>query len=162
MKITKVICVVLSMGLLSTGLVAQAQRPNLEPGLNTMARNGVPAGWTEATWLSADGEMTVGASEEGKFEVVLELTGLVPEGTYAVWGASRRALNVRISPLVDDTPSQFTATAEGTATHTLSIPTDHNHSLLVISYHPEGISADNEPGDNAFGQFIAEFPEPAN
>ncbi|MEM6432164.1 MAG: hypothetical protein AAF708_23200 [Deinococcota bacterium] len=151
------LCVVL----LNTAVV-QAQRLNLEPGLNAMARNGVPEGWTEVAWLSADGEMTVGMSQEGSFEVVLELSGLVPEGTYAVWGASRGTFSVRIRPITSNTPDAFVASAEGTALHTVNIPADNNHRFLIITYHPDGVSAGNKPGDDAFGHFIAEFPEPIN
>ena len=154
----KIILTTLCLVLLNT-MVVQAQRLNLEPGLNAMARNGVPEGWTEVAWLSADGEMTVSASQGDSFEVALELSGLVPDGTYAVWGASRGTFNVRIRPIAGNTPDSFVATAEGTAIHAVSIPDDADHRFLVITYHPDGVPAGNKPGDDAFGQFIAEFPE---
>lgn len=139
------------------GLFAVAQ----EMGLMATADSGLPEGYTEATWLAATVSSQVSAVADGTYDVTLELGGLVPEGLYTVWAVTERLVGMRVEAAGGLPGNEFSADAEGNATHTISVPADNGYDMLVVAYHADNMTHGDNPGamgEVTFSHVAGPFP----
>lgn len=133
-------------------------------GLMATADSGLPEGYTEETWLDATADSQVSATDDGRYEVALELTGLVPEGLYTVWAVTERLVGMNVEPAGGLPDNEFTADAEGNATHTITVPADNSYDMLVVAYHADDMTHGDNPGamgEVTFSHVAGPFPSPS-
>lgn len=133
-------------------------------GLMATTNSGLPEGYTEATWLNATADSQVSAAEDDMYEVTLELTGLVPEGLYTVWAVTERLVGMNVEPAGGLPGNEFSADADGNATHTMAVPADNGYDRLVVAYHADDMTHGDNPGamgEVTFSHVAGPFPNPS-
>ncbi len=120
-------------------------------------------GFTLGSWLGAGGTVSI-TPRDGKATIVVSLRGLRPGGTYSLFENHFDEKPVGFTPLDGTgTTNSFTASAEGTATVTVTTPhvPTHDNAVLVV-YHSDGQNHGTERGSigvNAHHQVIARIPD---
>ncbi len=134
-----------------------------DPDVRVVNAQGVPLGFTLGQWLGARGRASLSQIADGRTTMVYVLSGLVPGGVYSFFENHFASDGVTFTPL-DGTSEHntFTATAQGTASGSISIPgtVRHSEGILVV-YHSDraahGMSR-GQIGVDAHHQLIIRVP----
>ena len=119
-------------------------------------------GFTLGNWLAAGGTVRI-TPGDGRATIAVSLRGLRPGGVYSLFENHFNEKPVGFTPLDGSgTSNSFTASPEGTATITVTVPhvPTHDNAVLVV-YHSDGQTHGTKRGTigvNAHHQVIVRIP----
>lgn len=134
-----------------------------DPDVGVVNARGLPLGFTLGQWLGARGRANLSQIADGRTAMGYVLSGLVPGGVYSFFENHFASDGVTFTPL-DGTSEHntFTATAQGTASGSISIPgaVTHSEGILLV-YHSDRTAhgmARGQIGIDAHHQLIIRVP----
>lgn len=131
-------------------------------GLMAMADDGTPKGITEERWLKANATVSTSPVSNGKYQVTVQASGLVPNGLYTFWWVNKKLVGMDMGPAGGVEGNSFRADKNGNATKTITVPADNNYQMLVAAYHADNQTHGEMPGkmgEETFGHFSGPFPQ---
>ncbi len=142
---------------------AQATMGNRTTVLNVTTEDGVPKTVDEKAWDKAFGIAEMSMGSDGNDTIMVEVSGLVPNGLYTLWWVNMKP-SMTMGPAAKVPGNQFNADAKGNASVTFKVPSKNDYQTLFIVYHADGKTHGEDPGkmgSETFSQLMGAFPGPA-
>ncbi len=131
--------------------------------LNVTTEDGVPKGVEAKAWDKAFGIAEMSMGNDGNDTIMVEVSGLVPNGLYTLWWVNMKP-SMTMGPAAKVPDNQFKTDAHGNASVTFKVPSKNDYQTLFVAFHADGKTHGEDPGKmgvETFSQLMGAFPGPA-
>jgi hypothetical protein len=145
------------------GVHAQSAMGHRTTVLNVTTEDGVPKAVDAKTWDKAFGIAEMSMGSDGSDTIVVEASGLVPDGLYTLWWVNMKP-SMTMGPAVKPPDNEFKADTKGNASISFKVPSKNDYQTLFIAYHADDRTHGADPGKSGvetFSQLMGAFPGPA-